>query len=186
MALRPAARRFTVGDYLRLELAGLLTEDDRVELIEGELIDMAPIGSPHAGIVTRLTRYLSGVPAKFALVSVQNPVHLDDMSEPQPDLMLLRPRADAYTRLHPRPADVLLLIEVADSSLDYDRTVKALLYARFAIPELWIVDIPNEVVHVFLGPTPDGYSHVQEWRAGSVVSPHTFPGSRLEVASLFA
>lgn len=110
--------------------AGILAEDDRVELIDGDLIDMRPIGSRHAGAVSRLTSLFGAGVGAEAIVSVQNPVQLDRYSQPQPDLALLRPRADFYAESHPQPADVLLIVEVAEASLDYDRDVKVPLYAR--------------------------------------------------------
>lgn len=153
----PRERAFTVGEYYRLARHGILTEGDRVELLDGRIYEMAPIGSGHAQCVRRLTEFLVLRVAPRALVSIQNPVRLDDRSEPEPDVALLVPRDD-YDSRHPRPEDVLLVIEVADTSLDFDRHVKPLLYARAGIPELWVVGLREERVHVYRRPGPNGYA----------------------------
>ncbi len=134
-------------------------EDARVELVEGEIVEMSPIGSRHAWCVARLTSLLVGAAGGRAVVWPQNPVELDDHSEPQPDLALLRP--DVETGANPGPEDLLLVVEVADSSLAFDRRVKAPLYARAGIPLLWIVDLPARCVEVLSDPSPAGYHHRQ-------------------------
>ena len=157
----PARHRLTVRDYHRMADAGIFGEDDRIELIDGDLIDMAPIGSEHAAVVNRLTEAFVLACAGRAIVSVQNPVRLDQSSEPQPDLAILRRQADFYaTGGHPGPADILLLVEVADSSLRFDRTVKLPLYARAGIAELWIVDLQRRVVDVHRRPADDEYGEI--------------------------
>lgn len=150
-------RHFTVADYHRMGEAGILGEDERVELIEGEIIEMTPIGSPHGGRVNQLNRCLTQAVGESAVVAVQNPVLLGEHSEPEPDLALLRPRADFYTDSHPRASDVLLLIEVADSSLQTDRDIKVPLYARHGIPEVWIVAIGERQVLRFAEPVQGAY-----------------------------
>ena len=137
---------FTVDDYQRMGETGILREDDRVELIEGEIVSMPPIGSPHGGGVKHLNRLLAQAVGERAIVAVQDPVVLRPRSEPQPDIALLRPRPDFYAHSHPEAADVLLLIEVADSTLHYDLHVKVPLYARQGIPEVWVVDIAHRKV----------------------------------------
>jgi Uma2 family endonuclease len=132
--------RFTVAEYHRMAEAGILGEDSRVELIRGQIVDMAPIGAPHLGMVNRLTRLLPSVLSGRGLLSVQNPVRLNDGSEPEPDVVVLRPRTDDYETATPCPSDVLLLIEVADSNLDDDRGIKAPLYAEDGVAECWIVN----------------------------------------------
>jgi Uma2 family endonuclease len=177
-------RRFTVDDYYRIAAAGVLGEDDRVELIEGEIIEMSPIGSRHAACVNRLNGIFSvGVGAR-AIVAVQNPVRLSDLSEPQPDLAVLEPRADAYASGHPRAHDVLLLIEVADSSLPVDRHVKAPLYAVSGIRELWIVDIEAGRIHVFREPASDGYRSTRTVGRGDTVQPLAFPELAIEAGDV--
>ena len=178
-------RRLSVAEYDRMGEAGILGPDDRVELIEGELIAMAPIGSYHAGTVTGLTHRLVVETHRRALVSVQNPIRLDDHNEPQPDFALLRPREDGYRDALPGPADILLVIEVAESSLAYDRTIKANLYARSGIPELWIVDLTGARVLLFRDPSPEGYRDVTEALGGAVLEPSQLPGVRIETGTLF-
>lgn len=153
-------KRFSVADYHRMGEAGIFGEDDRVELIEGEIIEMTPIGSPHGGRVKQLNRLLAQAVGERAVIAVQDPVVLGERSEPEPDLALLRPRADFYTESHPRPPDVWLLIEVADTSLAFDRDVKVPLYARHGIPEVWLVDIEHRQVLRFAVPR-DGVYQVE-------------------------
>jgi Uma2 family endonuclease len=157
-----AARRhlLTVEDYHKMGEAGILCEDDRVELIDGELIEMAPIGSDHAGKTIRLSTLLSSALAGRALISQQNPVHLGAYSEPQPDITVLRYRDDFYEKSHPRPEDVLLLTEIADTTIRYDRDVKIPLYARHGIPEVWLIDLQQERVEIYRQPSSDGYRQI--------------------------
>ena len=137
----PRRHRLTVEDYYRMGETGILAPDARVELIDGEIIDMPPIGSRHAGTVNQLTSILVRAAGAQAIVQVQNPIVLGSFSAPQPDFAVLRPRADFYKSRLPEPGDVLLLVEVAHASLRHDRDTKTLLYARHAIPELWLVDV---------------------------------------------
>ena len=153
----PRRHGFSRDDYYRMAAAGILGEDDRVELIEGAIIDMAPIGSRHGGAVMRLDHALQQVIGPNAQVSVQNPLLLNDRTEPQPDLLVLRPRPDFYSREHPGPADVFLLIEVAETSLVYDRDVKLPLYAAHGISEAWLVDLEGGRLGVYRQPGPAGY-----------------------------
>ena len=179
-----ARRKLTVAEYHRMGEAGILTEDDRVELIEGELIAMPPIGSNHAGTVNRLARMLVLAVGDRSVVAVQNPVRLDKHSEPQPDFALLLPRADYYRSEHPRPADVLLLIEVAFSSLNYDRAVKRALYARHRIPEFWIVSLVTNEVEVCRAPEGEDYSLVSIVGRDGELEPVRLPGVIIPVATL--
>jgi Uma2 family endonuclease len=133
--------RINVDEYYRMAEVGLLAHDARVELIDGEVIDMVPIGSRHAGIVSALNRMLGVAVGARALVTVQQPVRLSERSEPQPDIALVKPRADFYSTAHPGPSDVLLLVEVSDTTLRYDRDVKLPLYASHGIPEVWLIDL---------------------------------------------
>lgn len=145
----PRRHRLTAAEYHRMGEAGVFAVDARVELIEGEVIDMTPIGTRHHAAVMRLSRVLQHAADDSALVSVQGPLHLDDWSEPEPDLMLLAPREDFYAGAHPGPADVRLLIEVADTSARYDREIKLPLYARHGIGEVWLVDLEARMVRFF-------------------------------------
>jgi len=182
----PARRRLDVGAYYRMAEVGILTRDDRVELIDGEIIDMTPIGSAHAGKTNRLSRLVARAVAEgFALVSVQSPLRLDSYNEPEPDLMLLRPRADDYQLSHPTAGDVLLLVEFADSSLAYDRGIKLALYARHGVPEVWIVDIVNGVVEVFLEPGDSSFAVQEQWTDG-VLTPRLIPAVAIDVKALLA
>ncbi len=150
----------TVDDYHRMGEAGILGEDDRVELIDGKLIEMAPIGSNHASEVMRLNMLLSAAVAGHAIVSPQNPVRMGAHSEPQPDITVLRFRDDFYRASHPQPEDVLLLIEIADTTIRYDREIKIPLYARHGIPEVWLIDLQLERVEIYLQPSSDGYRQI--------------------------
>lgn len=154
-------RRFTVAEYHRMGASGILSEDDRVELIEGEIVEMAPIGSRHQACVDRLTELFSIQLAQRAVIRVQGPIRLSEHSEPQPDLALLRRRPDFYAASHPGPQDILLVVEVADTSADYDREVKLLLYGRYGIPEVWLVDLASECVDVCREPSMGGYQRCQ-------------------------
>ena len=145
----PRKRALTVHDYHRMGEAGILPADARMELIDGEIIDMVPIGSRHASLVSRLCRTLERKVGERALVWPQNPIRLGDLSEPEPDVSLLRPREDAYARAHPTADDVLLLIEVSDSTLVYDHRVKLPLYARHGIADVWIVDVDARRLDTF-------------------------------------
>ncbi len=177
-------RKLDVRDYHRMGEAGILTADDRVELIEGELVAMAPIGADHAGKVNRLNRLLVRAAGDRAMVAPQNPVRLSDHSEPQPDFALLRPRADFYESGTPTPADVLLLIEVADSSLRFDRLVKLPLYARHGIREVWILDLNAGAVEIHRGPGPQGYASSRRAARGEAIAPEALPGMALQVEAM--
>ncbi len=147
----------SVSDYYRMAEINILAEDDRVELINGELFDMAPIGSFHAGIVTRLSRLLIQKLGEFAIVAVQNPLHLAEFSAPEPDIAVLKLRADDYMQSLPTAQDVLLLIEVADTSLHYDRNIKLPLYAKHQIPEVWLIDVKEQRLDIYQQPDNDYY-----------------------------
>jgi len=175
--------RLTVQEYHRMGEVGIFGEDDRVELIEGELIDMTPIGSAHAGKVNRLQAVLSRTLRDRAIVSVQNPVILGTESEPQPDVMVLKTREDFYESSHPRPQDVLLLIEVADTTDRYDRAVKVPLYARHGIPEVWLLDLQEERLEVYHGPEGGEYRHVDFYRTG-LVSLKAFSEFSLDLSAI--
>lgn len=178
-------RPITVDEYYRMGEVGILGDRDRVELIEGDIVAMSPIGSYHHGTVITLSQTLWRAVGDRALVSVQGPVRLDDLSEPEPDFALLKPRPDFYRDAHAQPPDVLLLIEVAESSLNYDRTVKRMLYARHAIPEFWIVDLTAGEVEVCREPTPDGYASVERVGRDGGLEPRLLPGVRIQAVTLF-
>lgn len=177
--------KLDVDEYQRMAEAGILHEDDRVELIDGEIIDMAPIGSDHAGTVNGLNRALVLSCGERAIVSVQNPVRLDRLNEPEPDFALLRPRPDFYRGAHPGASDVLLLVEVSDTSLRFDRRVKLPLYARFGIPEVWIVDLHARVLEAHSGPANGAYTQVRTCRPADVLALSAAPDIELELAFAF-
>jgi Uma2 family endonuclease len=178
--------RFDVDQYRRMAEAGILLEDDPVELIEGELIEMAAVGVPHIGTVMALNQLLVVATLGRAMVSVQSPVRLDRYNEPEPDLALLRPRADRYQAGEPPcPADILLLIEVACTSLAYDRRVKLPLYARHGVPEVWIVDLDALAIDVHRRPVGDGYEACSSEARGSVLEVSLLPGVHVAVSDVF-
>ena len=177
--------RFDVDEYARMGEAGIFTEDDRVELIDGEVREMTPIGPPHAGIVNRLNELLVTHLAGRAAVIVQNPIRLDRHTEPQPDLVVARRRKGFYTDRHPEPGDVLAVIEVADSSLRYDRTEKAPRYGRAGIPETWLVDVGAGTVTVYSEPGPEGYARQQGRRRGERIVSASVPDFDLAVDDVF-
>lgn len=181
----PLRRLFTRDEYYAMAEAGILKPEDRVELIEGEIYRMSAIGNPHAGCVNRLVRRFSALTtADRAVLSPQNPVNLTDISEPQPDVTLLRFREDFYGDGHPTPEDVLLLVEVADSSIGFDRHTKIPLYARCGIAETWLVDLVKKILEVHRDPAPTGYRKVQRLRRGDRIAPLAFPDFEIEVASI--
>ena len=164
--------------------AGVLKEDDRVELIEGEIVEMAPIGSRHAACVKRLNRLLSQQAGPHAVLGVQDPVQLGERSEPQPDMALLRPRDDFYATAHPGSDDIFLLIEVADTSVDYDREIKVSLYARFGVGEVWVVDLPSERIEVYRSPGPEGYRQIEIVATDEHLAPVALPHVALSVREI--
>lgn len=169
--IRP--HRFTVDEYQRMGDTGIFQEDDRVELIDGEIVEMSPIGSPHSGANIRLHTRLAQAVGAQAIVSSQNPIVLDTYSQPQPDIALLRPREDFYSSSHPTPADVLLLVEIAESSLRYDGEIKLPLYARHRIPAVWLVDVRNRQLVLFAEPSTEGYQMAQ---SADITRPIALPG----------
>ena len=176
--------RFTVHDYHRMGEAGILHEDDRVELIDGELVEMTAIGTRHFSCVNRLNRLLVMNVGDEAIVSVQNPVRLNEYNEPQPDLAVIRPRD--YRESLPEPDDVLLLIEVSDTTLAYDRGVKLPLYVRAGIREVWIVDLPGETIERYTAPSANGYRRVEQMRRGQTLESTSLPGLAPSVDEVLA
>jgi len=181
MSVRVVHHQFTVDEYHAMVPAGALREDDRVELIEGEVVDMTPIGLRHAAAVNLLNRWLAIGCGSRAIVQVQGPIQVDLHSEPQPDLVLLKPEADFYRHRPATPDDVLLLIEVADSALPYDQSVKLPLYARAGVREAWIVDLVRNEVEVHREPSTAGF-RVNETRSrGARLQPSAFSDLSLSV-----
>src|SRR2546425_9806497 len=181
-----AQHRFSVTDYYRMAETGVLKPGDRVELLDGKIIDMSPIGPLHSGAVNRLIRLFGKMAGGRWLVSAQNPVHLDEFSEPQPDLMLLKPAADDYTSRHPHPDDVLLLVEVADTTLAFDREEKLPIYARAGISEVWILNLPARQIEIYREPHFAGYASNLIVKPGEKASPLAFPEVELPVSELLS
>ena len=182
--LAPAKNRISVKEYNRMAETGVLDPNARVELIDGQIYFMSPIGPFHGGV----TKYLSTVFFAAAqgrwIVSVQDPARLDDHSEPEPDIMLLKASADFYRHQHPRPEDVFLLVEISDSSLDKDRNIKLPAYARAGIAEVWIVDLNEQIIEVYRQPNFAGYGEKTILSLGDKPSPQSFPNALVDVAEL--
>lgn len=179
-----ARHRFSVKDYYRMAEIGVLPPDARMELLDGEIIDRSPIGPFHGGVVARLTRLFNQLSNNRWLVWPQNAVRLDEHSEPQPDLALLKPSPDDYTNRHPGPEDVFLLVEVADTTLELDREKKIPAYGRAGIAEVWIVNLPDQTVEVYREPHFTGYNSKTVLRASDKASPPAFPDAIVDVAEL--
>lgn len=177
-------KKFTTDEYHQLIETGLLKEGDRVELLEGEIINMAAMGSFHAGCVNRLTHLFTKAFSGEAIISVQNPISISKYSEPEPDFALLRPREDFYTESHPRPEDIYLIVEISVSSLEYDRGFKLPLYARAGIKEAWVVNLDESCVEVYTKPSEHEYDMMEKFRRGDVVKLRMFPDNALDVKDI--
>ncbi len=188
MAVEVAAtrRRFTRAEYYRMAEVGILRRRDRVELIRGEIVEMSPMGRRHRAFVDNLNHLLAPRLHDRAIVSIQMPLVLSDDTEPEPDLTVLRRRAVPYKEREAHGEDVLLLIEVADSSLAYDRSTKLRLYAEAGIPEYWVVDCVAETVEVYRDPGPDGYRDMHRAANAAVLVLQAFPDVELSIADIFA
>lgn len=185
MALPVPHHRFTVAEYHQMAEAGILAAEDRVELINGEIIEMSPINPSHAGIVDRINKLFNRKIGASVIVRVQNPIHLDDHSEPQPDIALVKARDDFYTQSHPAPEDILLVVEVAESSAMRDRIIKMPAYANALIIELWIVDLKQGVIEVYADPVGGVYQYVRKVKRGEKLSPRALPKPVLKANDLF-
>ncbi len=181
MSVELQRRPFTADEYEALGRAGILDEDDRVELIEGEIVETAPIGKRHSACVARLNRLFSERAAEQAIVWVQSQIRLSDFSQPEPDVTLLTLRDDFYEDRHPGPADVLLLIEVADASLEADREIKIPLYGRSGVREAWLVDLQGRAVEVYRSPSADGYDAVERVAPPGILRPQALEGVEVSV-----
>ena len=170
MALQLTPRRFTAAEYHQMIEAGVFGKDERLELINGEIVQMSPIGDRHAACVRRLNELLGQLFAGRVLVDVQNPVAVDIAYAPQPDLALLRPRTDYYATQTPTTADCLLVIEVAETSAEFDRQIKVPRYARGGVAELWLVDLERDVVVVYRDPAGEAYQQVQVFHRGETLT----------------
>jgi Uma2 family endonuclease len=185
MTLTVNRRQFTVYDYARMRETGILTEDDRVELLDGEIYVMSPIGPFHVGLVNKLNKLLTIQVGDAGIISIQNPIRLDDYSEPQPDIAILSPRDDYYTQALATPDDVLLVIEIADSSLDYDRDEKLPRYARSHIGEVWIIDVNRAVIEQYTQPAQGEYTQLHKVLLGQRITVVQLPMVNLTTDQVF-
>jgi len=181
MSVRFAKHWFTASEYERMGEACILPANERFELIEGEIIKMAPIGKRHAACVNRLSRILNRQASSTIIVSTQNPIVLDDFSEPQPDVALLKFREDFYEHALPQSTDVLLVIEVSDTTLDYDRKIKLSSYAHASIAEVWIVNLPEEIIETYAQPANGTYEHTRLLKHGETFTSETVPDLKISV-----
>jgi Uma2 family endonuclease len=184
MVYAPPRRKLTADEYERMGETGIFHEDDRIELLDGELYEMPPIGDGHIGKLNRTTSLFLRRLGDRAVISPQNPIRLSDYSEPQPDIAVLKPRADYYETGKARPDDVLLLIEIAESSLDYDRQTKLPRYAADGIIEVWIVNLVAEQVEVYRAPSGEAYTVSSVHRRGDSLSPLAFPDLIIRVEEI--
>jgi Uma2 family endonuclease len=184
MGIEAKRRLFTVEEYYQMARSGILSEDDRVELLAGEIVQMSPIGSRHAACVDRLTKSIDQQIGDAAILRVQSPIRLNHYSEPQPDLALLKPRGDFYVHAHPGPGDILLVIEVAETSVELDRRVKIPLYAQAGIPEVWIVDLEAGCVEVYENPSHGSYQAVKRYTPKQQLSPRAFPNLKVDLKDI--
>jgi Uma2 family endonuclease len=178
-------RRFTADQYLRMIDTGILAKGDRVELIEGEILEMGPTGPPHGAGLANLNRLLVLGVGSGAIVMPGATVRLSALSAPEPDLMLLRPRQGSYRDRYIEPGDVLLIVEVSDTSLRRDRELKLPLYARAGIPEVWIADVQDQRVEVYRSPGPGAYASVRRIGQGESIAPVAFPDLVISVDEVF-
>jgi Uma2 family endonuclease len=181
----PRRHRITVDEYHRMGETGLLAPDARVELIEGEIVDMPPIGNPHMAAVSRLTRLLVMTVGDRGIVQCQGGIRLGNYSEPQPDFAIVKPREDFYQHQPRWAVDTLLAIEVSDSSLRYDLRTKMPLYARHGVPELWVLDLSGRQLHAFREPTDTGYANVVVTRNPGKQAMQGLPGVEIDLSGVF-
>jgi Uma2 family endonuclease len=184
MSIEYSRRPFTVAEYDQMVATGILRDDDRVELIEGEIVAMSPIGSPHAACVSKLTHVLPRLLGSRSQIRVQCPVAIPDWSEPNPDVAVVVRRVDFYVSAHPLPRDVQVLIEVADSSFTYDTQKKAPLYAKGGVREFWVIDLNNNRVLVYTRPRDGQYSIIRTHNRGDRFTSQRFPGIEFKVRDL--
>ena len=177
-------RLFTVAEYDRMVETGILTKEDRVELIEGEILEMSPIGDRHAACTDRATMLFAPILKGKAIVRVQGPVRLSDYTKPPPDVILLSYRKDYYASAAPVTKDALLVIEVADTSIRYDRGPKLAIYAKHGVREVWIEDLTSDTLLVFRDRKPRGYATALTFKPGDSVTPQAFPDLVLLVSDL--
>jgi Uma2 family endonuclease len=184
MSLSLTTRKFTVEEYEKMSAQGIIKPDEKVELIRGEIIKMSPMGTRHAACIDRLIPLLYQKLGKRIILRVQNPIRLNDNSQPEPDLSLLIPRSDFYISAHPQPEDIYLIIEVSDSTLDYDRNTKIPLYAEANIKEVWLVNLQEECLEVYRYPANGIYQNIQKYYQGEIIFIESFPSTELNILEI--
>lgn len=178
-------KQFTVDEYTRMRETGILTEDDRVELLDGEIYEMSPVGPLHVALVNKLNKLLGKQVGERGIISIQNPIRISVYGEPQPDIAILQPRADFYTEALATPDDILLLIEVADTTLEYDREHKLPLYAQAHIREVWIIDVHSQMIEQYTQPSQGIYTQVTRVLPGNTITASTLADIRFTTDVLF-
>ena len=182
MSVQVEKRLFTVEEFYKMAKAGIFGEDDRIELLHGEIIEMSPIGSPHIACVNRLTRLFNKLDE--CILSIQNPISIGNYSEPEPDVTLLKYQKDFYQKRKPKPADVLLLVEVADSTVENDKKIKIPLYAFAGIPEVWLVDLQDNKIVVYTEPVGEAYRQSRQYFPGETVTCGTIENFEVAVSDV--
>jgi Uma2 family endonuclease len=184
MQTEPGKRRFTVDEFYKMGAIGILDDGNRTELVDGEVVEMSPMGPRHAAAVNRVSSRLGHLLDGKALVRVRMPVRLNAYNEPQPDIAFVKARRDFYDLRHPGPADVLAVLEISDTTLDYDRDVKLGVYAAVRIPECWVLDIAGSALLVFRGPSRGDYKTFLRFGPGECVAMLAFPDIEIAVSDL--
>ena len=178
-------KKFRTDEVYQMMEMGILPEESGWELIEGEIIHRMTIGSKHASIVRKLEKYLERNFGDFVMISGQNPIHIDEHNEPEPDIALLKPREDFYAENHPVPEDVLLVVEVSDSTVDFDREVKKTIYAEAGIGEFWLVNLKQNTVETYSNPSNGTYYQMRIFERGEIVQTKNIDGVAVEVNKIF-
>lgn len=169
MTVQLSKRLINVSEYHGMAEAGILKPQDKVELIHGEILEMSPIGSKHAAIVVKLNKLFNHIISDDQLISIQNPICINDLNEPEPDISVLKAKADFYAESHPKGTDTLLVIEVSDSTLSYDKEIKLPLYATGGVPEYWIINLQKNEIEVHRSPEGDVYKRIQIAQQGDTI-----------------
>jgi Uma2 family endonuclease len=178
-------KKFRTDEVYQMMEIGILPEESGWELIDGEIIHRMTIGSKHAAIVKKLNRIFTRVFEDEVIISIQDPIHIDEYNEPEPDIALLKPRDDFYAKQHPEPKDVLLVIEISDSTLNYDREVKKEIYAEAGIDEFWLINLKLNTVETYSNPSNGTYYQMRIFERGEIIQAKNIAGVSLEVNKIF-
>jgi len=185
MSAQIPSRKFRISDYHRMAETGILSENERIELIAGDIVTMIPVGSQHTSCVKSLKQILTTMLADTVIVWVQNPICLGEYSEPEPDVALLKPRPDLYTEHHPTSTDVFLIVEVTEQALDYERDIKLPVYAQAGIGEVWLVNVKDLQVEVYTRPAGQEYDMYRKFYQEHTITSVIFPNLRIPVETIF-